>query len=495
MATARARQGYTRPFSELALGPWLLLPLAVLLGAFLAYQFFHLTPRYVKLLFAISVFLGLVRLPFHAALAVFLVLWTAPTAITVGETNVIFIGVMAVFWIIQRRIGVLPRRERTPLDWAIPVYLGCHLLSFINLGSEFALAGARDTMTFTLAGCLFYLLVVDGLRTESHLKLALNAFCVAAAFVDVSAITDYYLGFRLVPEWFLFAPATTALVEVGGRAQGVFGFHGLLADFSAMSFYLQVILGMRARSRAAKWFFYSLAVLSVHMIALTANRGGAVIWAFGGLYFFWFNRRRTNWVHVVLFSPVAVMLSGALGLFGDRFFYQVRVLDRLAKTRFFRAIPENRVGVWTTVVSHVPEHPWIGHGPFIDLRRGAAGGMFWPHNAYLFYLYTTGILGLLSWLWILGKMIRLSFPVGPVDFRLDSLARVTMAVFHIQIVMFAMSQIRDEHQRGNVYYYYMWILFALATVGWRLARAEKRSRSEKGEPGLRAPSAPAAAGV
>jgi O-antigen ligase len=496
MATARARQGYTRPFSELVFGPWLLLPLAVLFGAFLADQFFHLTPRYVKLLFAVSVFIGLVRLPFHAALSVFLVLWTTPTFVFIGDTNVIFIGVMAVLWIIWRRIGVLPRREQTPLEWAIPVYLACHLLSFINLGSEFALAGARDTMVFVLAGCLFYVLVVDGLRTESHLRLALYAFCVTAAFVDVTAIADYYFGFRLVPEWFLYAPATLGPMEIGGRAGGVFGSHGLLADFSAMSFYLQIALGMRAQSRPAKWFFYGLAALSVQMTTLTSNRGGAVIWALGGLYFLWFNRRRVGWVRVVFFAPVAALLSGAFGLFGERVLYQVRVLDRLAKTRFLRGIPENRVEVWTSVISHVPEHPWIGHGPFIDLRRGAASGMHWPHNAYLFYLYTTGILGLLSWLWILFKMIWLSFPRGPVDFKRDSLARVTMVVFHVQIIMFAMSQLRGDHQRGNVYYYYMWILFALATVGWRLARAEKRSRSEKGEIGLRMPSArPATAEV
>lgn len=484
MATARAREGYARPFVELVFSPWLLLPLAVLIGAFLSYQFFHLTPRYVKLLFAVAVFLGLVRLPFHVALAVFLVLWIAPTAIALGDTNVIFIGVMSVLWIIQRRICALPRRVQTPLEWAIPVYLGCHLLSFINLGSEAALAGARSTMTFTLAGCLFYVLLVDGLRTESHLRLALNALCVAAVIVDVSAIADFYFAFRLIPVWFLFAPAYMVALEVGGRAGGVFGFHGLLADFSAMSFYLQVLLGMRAQSRGAKWFYYGLAVLSLHSIVLTANRGGAVIWALGGLYFLWFHRKRVSWARVVLFSPATLLLSGVFGLLGDRVFYRIGLLDRLMKTRFYRAIPETRVQVWDAVISHIPEHPWIGHGPFIDLRRGATGGMYWPHNAYLFYLYTTGVLGLLSWLWILVKMIWLSFPRGLVDFKRDSLARVTMAVFHIQILMFAMSQVRDEHQRGNVYYYYMWILFALATVGWRIARAETLSQRNQGARGL-----------
>jgi hypothetical protein len=155
MATARAKQGYARPFAELVFSPWLLLPLAVLIGAFLSYQFFHLTPRYVKLLFATAVFLTLVRLPFHAALAAFLFLWTVPTAIFIGDTNVIFIGVLTVLWVVRRRLAVLPRRLQTPLEWAIPVYLGCHLLSFINLESPFALAGARDTMIFTLAGGLF----------------------------------------------------------------------------------------------------------------------------------------------------------------------------------------------------------------------------------------------------------------------------------------------------------------------------------------------------
>ena len=496
MATARARQGYTRPFSELVFGPWLLLPLAVLFGAFLAYQFFHLMPRYVKLLFAVSVFIGLVRLPFHAAIAVFLILWTTPTFVFIGDTNVIFIGVMAVLWIVWRRLGVLPRREQTPLEWAIPVYLGCHLLSFINLESGYALAGARDMMVFILAGCLFYVLVVDGLRTESHLRLALKMFCVTAAFVDVTAIADHYFGFRLIPEWFLFAPATTAGVEIGDRAGGVFGSHGLLADFSAMSFYLQIMLGMRAQSRAAKWLYYGLAALSVQMIVMTVNRGGLGIWTLGGLYFLWFNRRRVRWVHVVFLAPAAALLSGAVGVFGDRFFYKVRVLDRLLKTQLFRGVPETRVGVWTAVVGHIPEHPWIGHGPFIDLRRGAAGGMYWPHNAYLFYLYTTGILGLASWLWILGKIIWLSFPRGPVDFKRDSLARVTMVVFHVQVIMFATSQILSDHQRGDVYYYYMWILFALASVGWRLSRAEKRHQRVGGELGLRRPSAPpATAGV
>jgi len=42
------------------------------------------------------------------------------------------------------------------------------------------------------------------------------------------------------------------------------------------------------------------------------------------------------------------------------------------------------------------------------------------------------------------------------------------------------AQVRDEHQRGNVYLYVMWILFGLAAVSGRLVR-EARTRARTAE--------------
>ena len=38
--------------------------------------------------------------------------------------------------------------------------------------------------------------------------------------------------------------------------------------------------------------------------------------------------------------------------------------------------------------------------------------------------------------------------------------------------MFALAQMRDEHQRRNVHVHWMWILFALALVSTRVVRSE-----------------------
>ena len=466
------RVTYSRPLSELVFSPWIMIPMALVLGGFIAFQSYHLTPRYMKLIFGLLFFLGATRLPFHLAMAMFLIMWPAPTYIFLTDTNILFLGVFLIIWMTRVRLGSLPSRVKTPIDWAILVYLGVHVLSFINIETASVLSKAGQAMAFMTAGVVFYLLLVNAFRTEKHLEIALNALCICSLFVSATAIAEYFFGYSLVPTWFLFSPGMWGVVAEGDRAGGVFGFHGLLADFSAMNFYLQIVLGMRTRRRLAKFWYYSLAVLGLLNIGYSANRGGVFIWVLGGIYFLWFHRKKVSWPKIILGLAGAFAGLEVLGLTSEKMLNRVRIFERLATTSFQRGIPDDRVQVWSYMFRRIPEHPWIGHGPYIEFRRGATGELFWPHNAYLFYLYTTGVAGLLTFLWILVKTIILSFPRGPVDFARGPLVRAAQALFHIQVVMFAFGQLRDEHQRGNVYIYYMWLLIAFAVITTRLARAQ-----------------------
>lgn len=479
------RAGYRRPLAELIFSPWVLLPAAILIGAFIAFQFFNLTPRYVKLLFGIAFFVAVIRLPFNRAMILFLVMWPAPTFIFLTDTNVLFLGVMLVVWGSRTIMGVEPRPVRVPVAWGLGLYLVAHLLSFVNINDAYVFDGAAENMVFLTAGIVFFILLLNALRTERDLELAMKAMTVTAAIVYTTALFEHYLGIRLVPRWFIFAPALTSRFEIGGRAGGVFGFHGLLADYSAMAFYLHVLMGMRTRRRAVRLLYFGLALVALHMIGISANRGGAVIWGLGGIYFLWFHRRSIRWTRLILLIPVAATGVGSLGLVSERVLDRIRVLGRLARTQFERGMPETRVEVWDQVLRRIPDSIWVGHGPFIDMRAGVTGSLKWPHNAYLFYLYSTGVAGLLSFLWILGKTIWLSVPRAPVDFARGPLCRAAQAIFHIQVIMFAVAQIRDEHQRGNVYVYLMWLLFALALVSTRLVNAHGRESRGAGTQSLR----------
>ncbi len=467
------RTVYRRPLSELLFRPWVLLPVALLLGAFIAFQFFNLTPRYVKLLFGIAFFIAVIRLPFSNAMILFLIIWPVPTFIFLTDTNVLFIGVMLVVWCTRTVMGSEPRPVRVPVAWGLVAYIAAHLLSFINIHDLLRLHGAIENTVLMTAGVVFFVLIQNALRTEKDLELALKALTVTAAFVYATAVFEHYLGIRLVPRWFIYHQALVGRFEIGGRAGGVFGSHGLLADFAAISFYMHLVMGMRTRRLGAKLLYYGLAAAALQMIGITANRGGAVIWCIGGLYFLWFYRRQVRWTRLALLLPVVAVTIGSLGLVFGQILDRIVVMSRLARTQLVRGMPETRVHVWDTVLEKISDHIWFGHGPFIDLRHGVTGAIRWPHNAYFFYLYSTGIVGLLSYMWILGKTIWISLPRAPVDFARDSLCRSFQALFHIQVIMFSASQIRTDHQRGNVYIYYMWLLYALAIVATRLVKARK----------------------
>lgn len=480
--TVRRSPRHQRSFLELLFSPWILIPSALAIGWLLATQTVNVQPRYVKLLFGMAVALVVIRQPLYRSLAIFTVVFVVPTFIFIGDTNVIFIALLVTVWLVQVVLGRLPRPLPTPIDWAILGYLGIHALSFINIDDPKIMVRSLETMAPIVAGTLLYRVFVNGIRTEAHLLTVFKAMCLTAFFVDITGLVEYWwAGYRLIPEWFLYTGGQST--PSGERIGGIFGSHALLSDWSAMMCLLQIMLGLRSTSRAARTWYFSLAVLSVIMIALTVNRGGAVIWAVGLLYFGILMRDRVPWMKVAFFAPVALAIVIAVQNLGTGRFGNIRLVARLAGTQLERGVPETRVKAWSDILSRVPDHLWIGHGPHYSFQ-GTVGTekIFWPHSAYLYYLFTTGVVGMLIWIWILFKLIWKTFPGWHIDFKRAPLGKAATALIHVQLIMFAAAQARSDHQRGNVYLYVMWILFALAVVSMRLARESSAKPSHVKSP-------------
>jgi O-antigen ligase len=459
--------GYSRSLRELIQSPWVYLPLAVILGAFVAYQSINPTPRYIKLLFGLIFFGAVASLPLASALILFVVVFPAPTFIFIGDTNVIFLCLLAILWLVQVRLRKMPQPVRTPIDWAILLYLGAHLLSFVNVSTGRALSEGLKSAAFLAAGALLYVLLVNAIQKESHLYSLLKALCITALFVDITALYEFFThGQLLIPDWFIYRAGQSD--PTGVRIGGVFGSHGLLADFSAIVFYVEILLAQRTKSGLARIGYYTLAALSIVMIVLTVNRGGAVIWIIGGLLALWFLRHRVSRTKVIVGFLGIFLLIGAVQLYTGRNIADVRIVARLLGSEFVRGIPETRVVAWTSIMSKIQEHPLIGHGPFYDIAGGGGFGYLWPHSAFLWYMYTIGILGLSTWIWMLGKLIWKSSLAWRSSRAPWTLSRITLLLAHIQIIQFTLAQVRSDHQRGNVYLYFMWILFAIATISYRL---------------------------
>ena len=464
------RPKYHRPVQESALSAWILIPIVAIVGAFVASQFFALNPRYIKLMAGALAVLVILRSSFPAAVTFFLLVFPVPTFVFVSDTNLLLIGLLLAVWVVNMAMGRFPKPMRSPVDWAIWIYLGIHALSFINIETAEGIDKGFGAYLYLASGAFLFWLLYNGLRTERHLHRAFVVLGVVSLFVNISAFVEHFFHFDLVPEWFLHrAGQTRNDIRVGG----VFGLHGLLADFNAIVFYLQVYMGMRSRGRWLKAYYYGLAAFGLIVILWTVNRGGAIAWALGGLYFLALMRHRIDWVKAIVVTPAVVAAYFLYQSIRDIGTSKVLLFARIAGTQLERGVPDNRVQVWTQVVRRIPEHLWIGHGPYYELGGFGDAKVSYPHSAYLFYLYTTGILGLTAWLWILIKLTIVTFPGFKVDFRRASFVKGAQAVLHIQILMFAAAQVRDEHQRGNVYLYVMWILFGLGAVAARLVKEER----------------------
>jgi hypothetical protein len=466
-----------RTVADVLSSPWFYLFFAAAVGFVLAQAVAgEIAPRWIKAIVGFFFLIALFRLPVYAVVCFFLVAFPFPTFVFLGNTNVIFVLFMLAIWGIKVRMGKEPIPPRSYLDWAAWMYIFAHLVSLMNVANS-------DDLRMGIAQTIFlgfavgvYFVSSKVLRTESQLKTAFRALATTSFLVSITGVGEYFFpNLVMIPKWFIdTGPAGKRFAE-GGRVGGVFGFHGLLADFCAMMFILQLFLYIRSKSRAARAFYLLLMGAAVFQIVVTANRGGFVIWAVGILYMLWICRSSLRMRQVVVSLPFLAAVGAAVEMTNSRYLRTVALLRRLEGTTFeYGLVPEDRVGAWKSVLAEIPQHIWIGHGPFYNLL-GEGGGMvrFWPHSAYLWYLWTTGIFGLAVFLWIMGKAIYKSYPGTKLKIAEIPFAHGALVVGHIQLLQFALSQIRDEHQRGNVIPFFMWGIVGLSVSSRRILSEQK----------------------
>ena len=467
-----------RGVTEWVASPWFYLLLSAALGLLVAQIVSgQIAARWIKAMMGLVFVLGLFKLPLYGVVALFLIAFPFPTFIFLGNTNVIFVLLMLVAWALKVRLGREPRPPKTYLDWAAWCYIGAHLVSFLNVDNPSDLKNGFLQLQFLVGAAGFYFIVAKILRTERHLRTAFHALAVTSFLVSITGVMEYFLPtVRLIPDWFIAAGPTGKRLAEGGRVGGVFGVHALLADFCAITFTLQAYLFIRAKSAWGRAFYALLMFASVFQIFVTANRGGFVIWVVAVVYLLWIGRGALTARRVIVALPLVLAAAILIEIVSARYGRVITLFWRLATTQFERGVPETRVQVWSGVMKEIPQHIWIGHGPFYDLRGGIGVlGRQWPHSAYLMYLWTTGILGLAVFLWILAKTLVKSYPGSKLKLGRVSFAHGAMAVAHVQVLQFALAQIRDEHQRGNVYPFLMWGLIGFAVAARRIVDEQRSS--------------------
>ena len=125
-------------------------------------------------------------------------------------------------------------------------------------------------------------------------------------------------------------------------------------------------------------------------------------------------------------------------------------------------LPETRVGVYEHFKKRISENFWFGEGPYYRLGGPETREFItWPHNAFAYYWVTVGILGLISFAVLMFRVIFESWREKAKRLG-EGRAREMLLILHVVMVVFLVTEMRTDFQRGYVFTYYIFFLLGPA---------------------------------
>jgi len=290
---------------------------------------------------------------------------------------------------------------KTPLSWALFIFIIFSLISAIfgiNFNQSFWSNFERMDGLFFFLHLFVYFLLLRLFFKEKEWKHYWNFFLGTSFVTGVVS---------------LISPG-----DVVGRISGVFGNPLYLAIFFVFSTFIAVWLFTCEREKIWRKFLYGiLATFFFVLVLLAGSRGpfaGMVLGLFGAGVLNLFNPKRSKKTKTVL--TILLICSVILGVLGY-VFRDIDVLEGTPVQRVFKLwMEKERLLTWQIAVSAWQEKPVLGWGEenfetafSIHFKPELFNCQeLWfdkPHNKYLEILVGKGILGLLSYLSIVGVLL------------------------------------------------------------------------------------------
>jgi O-antigen ligase len=473
------RDRLPRPWGSLFAFSWIRLGIVVVVALVLSQQILAPNPRVIKLIAGMALFVAAYRARPFWALCMIVLFFPFPFSIFVGDSTMIFIVLVALVYLARLTLGQVPALRGTPVDAGMALLITAYVLSFSNIDNTAVLKLALIQMTGITASFILFYMTANFIRTERELRIFVRILLIMVGLsVLVGLFELFFPGKVLVPHWILPSEASLGIKQ-GYRVGGPLYDYELMGEFMALAFFLTVFGFRRAEGANSRFFAGTLVPLTVFTLLVTVTRG-AILSFFGGvLYLAWRMRRSLKFRDVVLVLLVAVGAYLVMDFFIVHFTRSGGIMDRLLSTRIQGGIPTAR-SHWPGVLARALDHPFVGHGPHVDLGRtqGITGrGLYthlWPHNQYLFYLHTVGFVGLSAFLFITVRLLVISSKRAATNLRASYPASL-MLVLHVMMLVFLVDQIKIDYLRNPSYKYFPWIMMGLVVATLRIMEAQGKA--------------------
>jgi hypothetical protein len=467
---------------------WRIVPFSLVVAVvswFLGGQVVRPQHRMIKI-GLLAVVLGLLlRYPMVYSLYFFVVIMPFPSGVVLTNTNVLLMTLIPIIWAARSRATGAALFKRTEIDVLVVLFLIAHVFSFWNVETAQGVAGGLQMFWRLVTTVALFYLIVNFMDEEKRLETMMKVMAISGALVALTAFVELFMpGVQLIPGWIgtreRFGAGTLGYRIAGMRVSGAIGSYDVLSDLCPLNLFMTIPFFLRAKNPVEKSFWLVVSGLLFVVLLATATRGGFVSFVFGFVYSLWVFRRYMNLFRYVTLICASVVVFGAAQLILDKYTLAASMTDRVMATQFKGFEPDTRVGLWGPILERAKEHIFIGHGPLYETSRGIVR-YFWPHNGYLYFLFTVGLFGLSVFLAIAYKLLRISSRYSD-PLASGSFLGLAMSIFHIQLVMFLVGQLRTDHQRTTdyLYPYVVWLLFGLIIAAGQLLK----KKEEEHAPGL-----------
>jgi O-Antigen ligase len=296
-----------------------------------------------------------------------------------------------------------------------------------------------------------------------HIFLMMNVLIIIYCFVQLAIGPD--------DKFRLFGREEFAMMPVrGDRLTGPFCGVGVIAEYFVIILYLIVHQFLTSSDSLYRRGLIVLLALNFLLLVATGNRGGFLTLIGAGILFLWMFR------HLLGTGRSFKLAIGGILIFSISATITVTytdfnvLFDRLTATEVEEGIPDTRSEVWPMAWAEIKKKPIFGHGPRLrlvdDEKPGTYKGhtvIFYPHNLYLFLLFTVGVTGMIAFLAFLSTPLyrcwKLSKKASGDPYTL-SFAKIGIV---IMIVIFV-DQIKVEFMRFGFIDYWHFVFALLGVI-------------------------------
>jgi hypothetical protein len=346
-----------------------------------------------------------------------------------------------------------------------------YVLSFYSIQESYQVVESVKVVWRQLAALAYFYMIVMFVNDERKLLRILKVFSAMVGFVMLTAVWELmFPGRQIIPGWIgvsqIHGQGTLQFRLEGIRVGGAVQSHSMLSDLATAALPILGYLSYRVRNPLEKTLWILMTALTLVAMLSSGNRGAFVAFTVGVLWLLFLLRRQIPPTRMVILILAGVAAIAASEMLLERYSVATSVVDRLLNSEFEGVVPENRTMTWRPALEKGLESPIIGHGPYYETGRGLEA-RFWPHNAYIYYFYTIGLIGLGAFLWILFRTLQLTRVHRAPGVDGTDLGTI-MKLLQVWLISSSIAQLRTDHQRDDIYMFIIWLMIGLVAATHRI---------------------------